>query len=616
MTREPSRSKRKPVARAPRKRRASKPKPEREPDQVYRYEDPETGELHFEVCRWDEEGDKVIRQRTRGADGELVWSLEGVDRVPLYREGEFLKNGDLPLLIVEGEKCVEAVRALGLAVAVTTNPMGAGKWRSEHTRSLEHRASGVLVVPDCDSPGRNHARKVTEELGNAGIKARLLDLWPDRSDEFDLAEFIEQNPGTAGEWLQSWINPELEVLEYSVDGTFCRTRRFSSMKPEEPRPLIEDLIFRGCINLFTGKPGCGKTNVAADLAAKVTLGRPARFAVGQGHPGFEVVLDRPGNVLFMSADESVESSFQPRFLANGGDPERAFSIDEAIGIDGKGRQLTLTNLAALESALRRHEPVLVVIDGMVAFTGRTKIFQPDEVYQLLSPLRALAEKYDTAILLIRHQNKGQPDVIEDSGQGSVSFQGIARSEILIGRSPITGRRALFPIKQNYARRDLEPLAFRLEDAVVVSDEGKEVRTCQVTWEGASPLELEDLFRKTSKNGKRDKAADFLRERLESGERVSVESLKKEPQFAWRTVERAKKELELQGFKIRSSPAGFRGSRLWWHEPESESDLVVEAPTEAASPSAELLAESGDPPPSLPLFPEMADTDPNGSEDAA
>src|SRR5258708_29203172 len=53
--------------------------------------------------------------------------------------------------VPEGEKCVEALVALGLPA--TCNPGGAGKWRPEHTTQLE----GVLAVrifADADEPGR------------------------------------------------------------------------------------------------------------------------------------------------------------------------------------------------------------------------------------------------------------------------------------------------------------------------------------------------------------------------------------------------------------------------------------------------------------------------------
>ncbi|MEQ8762820.1 MAG: AAA family ATPase [Planctomycetota bacterium] len=523
-------------------------------------------------------------------------------RHPLFRERALLEAPDRPLLVVEGEKGVEAVLSLGLDVLVTTNPMGAGKWRPEHTQALEGRSGGVVVVPDCDKAGRDHAAKVVQSLCEAGVQARLLDLWPERSDGFDIADFIEGNRAEASEWLRSQIGPTFEMLEHSVDGHFCRTRAFSDMRPEEPRPLIEDLIFLRCINILTGKPGSGKTNVAADLAAKVTLGKGARFAKSVSHPGYKVALDSPGSVLFISADEPVESAFQPRFLANGGDASRAFSLDEAIGADGKESLLNLTNLAPLESALRRHKPVLVIIDGMVAFTGRSKIYQPEEVYQLLRPLRVLAEKYDVAILLIRHQNKGQPEVIEDSGQGSVSFQGIARSEILIGKSPTTGQRAIFPIKQNYARGDLEPLDFRLEDAVIQDADGADVRTCHVVWEGASTLQLEDLFRKPAKASKKALAESFLRERLEGGEKVPVQTLMKEAPVGWRTVERAKDELEEDGFEISLGPIGFRGPWSWWHELSSARDGAP-APErhDPANGCGDLLAESERPESDSPLF---------------
>lgn len=341
-----------------------------------------------------------------------------------------------------------------------------------------------------------------------------------------------------------------------MDGYFCRTTSLASVRPEEPWPLVEDLVFRGCINLMTGRPGSGKTCVAADIAAKVTQAPGTRFAGCDGHAGLAVTLEHPGTVLFMSTDEPVAVSFLPRLPANGGDLERAFRIDEAIGIDAKGSDLTLTNLAPFESALRRHRPVLVIIDGMVAYTGDANIFRPSDV---------------------------------------VSFQGIARSELLIGRKPDTKERGLFPIKQNYARRDLEPLAFRLEDAEIQDGAGRLVVTCRVAWEGVSALELKDLFRKGPGTSKLEEAKEFLRDRLGSGDRVPVKQVEKEAPAAWRTVERAKNEPAVDGFEIRSSPDGVGGPRLWWHEREAHLESLADteelAAPELRAPGSQSLAKT-------------------------
>ena len=83
--------------------------------------------------------------------------MKGVKRVP-YRLPEVLEaqKTNQPIYIAEGEKCVEALRALGLTA--TTNSGGAGKWGN--CGKYFQKGTSVVIVPDCDEPGRRHALEV------------------------------------------------------------------------------------------------------------------------------------------------------------------------------------------------------------------------------------------------------------------------------------------------------------------------------------------------------------------------------------------------------------------------------------------------------------------------
>ena len=52
-----------------------------------------------------------------------------------------------------GEKDVDNLVQLGLTA--TTNPMGAGKWQESYSEIL--KGANVVILPDNDEPGRNHA---------------------------------------------------------------------------------------------------------------------------------------------------------------------------------------------------------------------------------------------------------------------------------------------------------------------------------------------------------------------------------------------------------------------------------------------------------------------------
>jgi DNA-binding transcriptional ArsR family regulator len=136
---------------------------------TYPYHDAE-GKLLFEVVRYEP---KDFRTRRPDGNGGYVYNLDGVPRV-LYRLPEVLeaiKRGKA-VYIVEGEKDVESLRALGLTA--TTNPHGAGKWRPDYSEAL--RDAHAVIIPDKDEPGRKHAETVARSLHGVAASVKLLEL--------------------------------------------------------------------------------------------------------------------------------------------------------------------------------------------------------------------------------------------------------------------------------------------------------------------------------------------------------------------------------------------------------------------------------------------------------
>jgi hypothetical protein len=139
------------------------------------------------------DGSKRVFQERPDGNG---WKpgLDGT-HFPLYRFPELLRHaraGDR-VLVVEGEKCCDALDRLG--VFATTNAGGSGKWRSDLTRPL--RGATVTVVADCDWPGRCHAVDVTRALADGHVQATMpLDLDPGRGDGYDVVDDLAELAAT------------------------------------------------------------------------------------------------------------------------------------------------------------------------------------------------------------------------------------------------------------------------------------------------------------------------------------------------------------------------------------------------------------------------------------
>jgi hypothetical protein len=118
-----------------------------EPEAVYEYTD-EHGELLYEALRFP--GKKFKQRRCDPETREMVWGLDGVHRV-LYRLPEVVYAAEQgrTIYVCEGEKDVDALRAVGKAA--TCNSGGAGSWKPDYADYL--RGARVIIVADKDEPG-------------------------------------------------------------------------------------------------------------------------------------------------------------------------------------------------------------------------------------------------------------------------------------------------------------------------------------------------------------------------------------------------------------------------------------------------------------------------------
>ena len=150
---------------------------------TYDYVDAD-GKLRFQVVR---KSDKTFPQRRPDGNGGWVWNLKGVQRVPyrLPRLVETAGAGGM-VIVVEGEKDVHALEQLGLVA--TTNPGGAGKWLSEYVLHFEG-VSAVVVIPDDDAPGREHAEAVAKALRPVA-PVKIVEVWPTGDSGADVSDWL------------------------------------------------------------------------------------------------------------------------------------------------------------------------------------------------------------------------------------------------------------------------------------------------------------------------------------------------------------------------------------------------------------------------------------------
>ena len=115
-----------------------------------------------------------------------------------------MRDASKPLWIVEGEPDAITADSIGLeGVAVP----GANGWRTEWASRFAGR--DVVIVPDCDDPGRKVADQIAVSLYGVAERVRVVDLDLNRTDGYDLSDAVRE--GATADVLRGMAEQVLAV---------------------------------------------------------------------------------------------------------------------------------------------------------------------------------------------------------------------------------------------------------------------------------------------------------------------------------------------------------------------------------------------------------------------
>jgi hypothetical protein len=118
-------------------------------------------------------------------------------RIVLYNLPALVRAPDgATVFFCEGERNADDVIKLGLLA--TTAPMGAGKGHLVDPKCWEYlRGKHVVVLPDNDKPGRDHAHQIARILKPIAASVKLVEI-PDLPEGGDVSDWI--GSGMPGPW--------------------------------------------------------------------------------------------------------------------------------------------------------------------------------------------------------------------------------------------------------------------------------------------------------------------------------------------------------------------------------------------------------------------------------
>ena len=274
----------------------------RVPDHQWHYRD-RANRVVLTVCRFETPQGKAILQCTpwAQADGNVAWKWCGLPAErPLYDLPALLDNPDATVLVVEGERCVEAARQLvPKNWLVTTWSGGANAVSKTQWAALQN--CEVHIWADADEPGRKAAKAIEALLPNATTYgdhafAAIRKTKGSLPAGWDAGDAVDEGL-TAGDFA-ALFHSKPDCLR--ILGIAELIKAHPKMRP----PLIDGLLRQGEAMGLIAQPKLGKSYLVHALALCVATGRPwIGFSVRRGkvlicdfelHP--ETLADRLGSI--------------------------------------------------------------------------------------------------------------------------------------------------------------------------------------------------------------------------------------------------------------------------------------------------------------------------------
>jgi hypothetical protein len=260
---------------------------------------------------------------------------------------------------------------------------------------------------------------------------------------------------------------------------------------------------RGALELLTGIPGVGKSQVQCSYVGCMTKGR--------GWPDGSTGA-APANVIMVTAEDALDQTVVPRLVAAGTDLARVFFLRKIRRDDKKRTFLLGEDIELLEQLIGDVGNVgLVTLDPITAFMGKVDSHRATDVRGQLGPLADLAETTNTAFSCVTHPAKNASQKAIDHFIGSQAFIAAGRVGHLCvlemekdedGEMVETGRRLFAHAKHSNSVR-MATLAYTISEIAVGKDEtGTVICSTHVVWgEAQENLSADQAIAAMSGGGK-------------------------------------------------------------------------------------------------------------------
>ena len=429
--------------------RPVEPEPDRVLEAKYVYRD-KAGRKVCDVNRW------------ALSNGKKTFAVPGGMPSPRPLYGLDRWHASEAVVIVEGEKCVDALASVGIDA---TSLMGGANTSVEKTDLTPLAGKTVVLWPDADDPGRKLMAGLEGPLRAIGCSVRVLGIPAGKADGWDAADAIAEGFDVVG-FLREPESSSTILHELWPDIAFV-------YEPE----LVEDLFPRVGLGTIYGPSTAGKTFVALDWMAAIATGSPL---FGRD--------TEPVGVLYLA----FEGFYGIKKRIHGIKQEKGLS---AVALELVDAPWTLSEpqdwapmRQHINAARERLEATgyamgIIIVDTITAAYAGMDANSQAEVTKALRQLKRLAMDTQCLVLVIGHTGK-------DTTRGMVgSFAYKSESDTFIelrtekdDENDTVKRRSIYIEKVKDGPSDFTLSDYALiEVRIGTKPNGKPITTCVVEW---------------------------------------------------------------------------------------------------------------------------------------
>jgi len=251
--------------------------------QSWNYYD-ENGQVIVKVYRSDPPGKKKVYKPFDVKQSKFA----APEIRPLYNIPEILESDKV--ILVEGEKCAEALIEQGITATTTMSGANADVDKTDWSPL---KGKHIIIWPDNDEAGNKYAKNAEKKLLEIGVESLVvLNIPQNKTKGWDAADCVLEGI-RASEFIERRLkkNDKLNILDWNLS-------RYLGEVPTQ-KFLVEGLFPLGVTSIVAAMGDTGKGMLLLDLALKVASDTDQIC-------GFGSLVKEHGSVVIFSAEDDAD----------------------------------------------------------------------------------------------------------------------------------------------------------------------------------------------------------------------------------------------------------------------------------------------------------------------